>query len=1315
MNNESLKRLRDEAFEHLWKGRFRLALTAARKVFESRSQDSDAAILYAWALLENGHPVKAMELANFAVELDNSSTKTRFYRAFILNRMSIFEGAISDLELAIDKEKESLAWSYRTKAQALAGLQRFNEAQKAFSLAILIDGGKHKDWELCSQWYADAISIVRAGEKFNSNSAIKKLAQCEAALANKEVWYALFVSQVILKNSSLKQFHNQAELIELEAMFELFQFIPALKKAEKLHEKFKHDKKFLKIYKALIHYQKLDYDEELEKSSGDKKLSKTNIEPKLPKKELESDPEPRKIIHDVIFFPNNNAEIFSAKVFNVNEEKLKGKRNYYSEFDLKNIEDVGLEVIFENKHFNKKDITLSCRAVWYINDFVLEDNNFNLEISKEWDSVIFAQIFGSEKTKIWEAGQARVEIYIENLKVCEKKFGFGNRQIQDEAVSESKTKTEASDKENTGNTLELESEQKNTDNRSLEELLEELDGYIGLENIKKSVREYIDYINFNLERKREGYKTPEKYSINAVFLGNPGTGKTTIARLMGNIFKAMGIISKGHVVETDRATLVGQYIGETAQKTEEIIKSADGGVLFIDEAYTLIKKGGSGQDFGQEAIDVLLKRMEDKKGQFSVIAAGYPEEMQSFIESNPGLQSRFTHTFIFEDYIPDELEKILDLYLEKEEYKLDPAARTEIKKELTRLYRTRDKSFGNARLVRKLFEDLKIGLSKRYLSLPEEKREKSNLNTICVEDVNNAFIPIESKHANIPIDEEKLADSLKEINSLIGLNSVKKEINDLVKLSRYFVEEGISLQSKISSHSLFIGNPGTGKTTVARIYSKLLSSLGLLEKGHLIETDKQGLIAPYIGQTAEKTNQLIDKALGGTLFIDEAYSLTSGGDKESSFGKEAVDTLLKRMEDDRGKFIVIAAGYTNEMKSFINSNPGLESRFSKTLFFEDYNPDELIAIGDRILKKKNCELDAKTRESLQKYYNEEYRKRDRSFGNARIVRNIIEKAVNNLMLRVAEIPADERENENTSTLILDDIKDIISAPQEARQYKIKGDPEKLNSLLDELKNLAGLETVKKEVEKLLNGIKVAEMRRARGLRVIDKSLHSIFSGNPGTGKTTVARLLSKIYKEMGLLEKGHLVEVDRSDLVAGYQGQTAIKTDKIIEKSLGGTLFIDEAYTLSRGGNDFGQEAIDTLLKRMEDYRGNIVVIAAGYTKEMEQFAASNPGLQSRFTNFFFFDDYKPRQLLEIAHNIALQSGYHLDEGALQLMLEKFSELYQNRDENFGNARTARNILYEAVSNQEERISDLLDASDADLMTITFDDVNKIQENTSHF
>ncbi|MGE5496784.1 MAG: AAA family ATPase, partial [Syntrophothermus sp.] len=751
-----------------------------------------------------------------------------------------------------------------------------------------------------------------------------------------------------------------------------------------------------------------------------------------------------------------------------------------------------------------------------------------------------------------------------------------------------------------------------------------------------------------------------------------------------------------------------QYVGETAIKTDKVINDSFGGVLFIDEAYTLSKKTGSGgQDFGQEAIDTLLKRMEDHAGEFVVIAAGYTDEMKTFLESNPGMRSRFSHFFTFEDYTPDQLISIFKLQAAKEEFSIDSDAGELLKKELTKLYRERDNSFGNGRLVTHIFSDAKMNLGRRVIKHEAADRTKEMMTTLLTEDFSFLSKSQQKLKFSVPVDEEKLAAAMEKLNKLSGIESVKNEIKEIIKLVRYYRETGQEVTDKFSSHIVFLGNPGTGKTTVARLFSEIYSALGILPKGHLVETDRKVLVSSYIGQTAKQTDEIVEKALGGTLFIDEAYTLIKKDDAKD-FGQEAIDTLLKRMEDDRGKFIVIAAGYTGEMQSFLESNPGLKSRFTKTIIFDDYAPENLLEITRNILKTDNKFLDPEAEELLKKYYNELYRNRDKTFGNARLVRNTAEEAKRNQMLRLADLPPAERNEKTLASIIAADLESLMPQTREKKSVRIEGNAELLNNHLSEMQSLTGLDSVKKSVEKLISSLKVARLREERGFAVIEKNLHAVFMGNPGTGKTTVARLLSQIYKEMGLLEKGHLVEVDRASLVAGYQGQTAIKTEGIIQQALGGTLFIDEAYTLSRGANDFGQEAIDTLLKRMEDYRGRFVVIVAGYPNEMENFLGSNPGLQSRFSNSFMFEDYTPRQMLEIAVSIAEKNGYHMDEGALQSLLEIFNKLYANRDKNFGNARTARQILYESISNQEERIAGMYNASDEDLTTVSIEDVEKI-------
>lgn len=562
------------------------------------------------------------------------------------------------------------------------------------------------------------------------------------------------------------------------------------------------------------------------------------------------------------------------------------------------------------------------------------------------------------------------------------------------------------------------------DNLSFEELLHSLDKLIGLSQIKLQVRDHAKYIQYLQLRKKMGIKEEEDVVVHSVFIGNPGTGKTTVAKMMGRLYKKMGILSKGHVSEVDRVDLVGEYIGQTAPKVREAIENAKGGVLFIDEAYSLARSNDDSKDFGREVIEILVKEMSNGTGDMAVIVAGYPKEMKHFLDSNPGLKSRFKLFYEFDDYLPEELSLIAEYACLEKNVVLSPEAKELTDKIIINAYRDRDRTFGNARFVHDFIEKAKQNLAIRVMSTdnPKELGEEG-LSLISAEDVKKVKIKASKKFPNLPIDQVLLEESLAELDALIGIENVKKEIKELVNLVAYYKDSARNVLNHFSLHTLFVGNPGTGKTTVARILTKIYKALGILERGHIVETDRQGLVAGFVGQTAIKTTEKIDEAVGGVLFIDEAYSLIShGASNFADYGNESIQTILKRMEDDRGSFFVFAAGYPDNMESFLKSNPGLTSRFDQSLKFEDYSPSELNQIAVSMFADQNYTLSVKALEHLSKYLDFIYQYRDKYFGNARSVRNVVNDAIKQHNLRFSEMDPEERKAHNSTQIIFDDVK-----------------------------------------------------------------------------------------------------------------------------------------------------------------------------------------------------------------------------------------------------------------------------------------------------
>lgn len=540
---------------------------------------------------------------------------------------------------------------------------------------------------------------------------------------------------------------------------------------------------------------------------------------------------------------------------------------------------------------------------------------------------------------------------------------------------------------------------------------------------------------------------------------------------------------------------------------------------------------------------------------------------------------------------------------------------------------------------RAFVENLTSRLYTRYFC----RRDTTALTPECIPDDNPKFQSVE--------------DVLGNMENLVGLQAVKEEFSNMYKLQMAGLAE-----KDAHYHMIFTGNPGTGKTTVAQMAADLLYSMNLIKKNKLVVAKPSDMVSEWVGATGTKAMDVIRRAYGGVLFIDEAYGIAT-----MNRGEELLNVLMQEMENNSHKLVVILAGYGNEMRELLKANPGLSSRISRQIQFDDYTQEELADIFLSMCKKEGFTLHPSARDELEDCIGALMTKE--FFGNAREIRNMLQ-----------DLKEAWSEDYYNRMMMAKDDSAVMQKIFYPRHFDKIMPPKKQVSITD----LVGLDTMKSKLASFKRQALYQKHLREKGFTGIsDFSMHMIFTGNPGTGKTTVAKLIADDLYAVGMLKTNRLVVAERKDLISAY-GETGTRTADIIRKAVGGVLFIDEAYSLadnSRGGR--GNECIEVLLTAMEEHKSDTVFIFAGYVDQMQDFLAMNPGIRSRIGYTFHFEDYSPEELTEIYARKMRKTGFSVTPSALEkvhTIMEYFRDV-----QNFGNGRFVDHVIHQTINQRATR------------------------------
>ncbi|KMU89771.1 stage V sporulation protein K [Coccidioides immitis H538.4] len=739
------------------------------------------------------------------------------------------------------------------------------------------------------------------------------------------------------------------------------------------------------------------------------------------------------------------------------------------------------------------------------------------------------------------------------------------------------------------------------------EVIDRLMRYQGLEEVKQ---QFLD-IKSKVDICESQGRSLNRERFNVVFQGNPGTGKTTFARLYAEFLHSVGVINSSYFKETAGIALAVKG-AEGAQDEVEDILNHNGGVLFIDEAYQLT--AAYIEALGKQALDFLLKAMEDNIGKLVVVFVGYKEEMESFFEHNPGLTSRIPWTMHFADFTDAELWEILydNIHVGyRGNMRVDGGMDGKpMRIAVRRLAQSRgNRGFGNARAVENLIGQISSRQARRLQKLRVQGKEP-DCNFFTQEDVIGPD----------PSDVLQSSHAWNELQKLIGLDTVKKNVRTMMGMiqKNYRRELKEIKPFQLPLNQLFLGPPGTGKTTVAKLYGQILNDLGLLTRGDLIVKNPADFIGECLGKSEAKTRKILEATVGRVLVIDEAYMLDPGdpNKEQDKFKTGVLDTLVSIIQGVPGEDrCIIFVGYEDRIRNmFHNANPGLSRRFrvDRPFRFQNFTINQLLQVMQLKMEQKDLSCTPEAWEVARDVLERALMRPN--FGNAGDVDNCLAAAQMNFEQRQSAKPLHEQACD-------DDLQ-----PQD-----FDPDWDRISRGATDCQRLLSGKVHQNIIDKFVNYQKRCLGARKYGFRPRDLvPTNFVFAGPAGTGKSTAACQMGRIFYNMGLLSAPEVVEHSASDLIGQYVGQTSPKTRKLLELASGKVLFIDEVHRLASG--QFAAEAVDELVGFLtqQENAGKMVVILAGYQSDIRNLMSNRPDLSGLFKEEIAFDELSPEDCVAI-------------------------------------------------------------------------------------